>query len=66
MRKQTQIEEKRGRGRPSLPSGEARTILTGFKVSKREADAISKASRAEHIDKSEWMRRAVLQVIGMA
>lgn len=54
------------RGRPAMPDGEARTRLTAFKISKREEEAIRRASKSENMDKSEWMRRAVLQTLGLA
>jgi hypothetical protein len=49
-----------------MPDGKARTVLTAFKVSKEEAEAIKRASRAARLDKSEWMRNAVLSALGMA
>jgi hypothetical protein len=49
-----------------MPTGEARTILTAFKVSQREDDAIRKASKKRKIERSELIRSLVLSGLGIA
>jgi hypothetical protein len=49
-----------------MPSGEARTVLTAFKVSRKEAALIREASEKAQVERSEWMRNAVLQALGIA
>lgn len=54
-------EKPRGRGRPPLPAGEARTVFAAFKVSSKEDEIIRKASKKARMPMAEWMRRMLLE-----
>ncbi len=54
-------EAKRGRGRPRMNPGEARTSTFSVRLTPDERAAVAKAAeRAGGIDASEWARRVIV------
>jgi hypothetical protein len=54
--------EKRGRGRPRLPTGEVRTITFSIRVNLDELEAIKRAAEREGAPASDWAREVLLAV----
>lgn len=52
------------RGRPKLPASRARGIFEKLRVNKAELTAIRKAAKRARLDRSEWMRKTLLEAAG--
>jgi hypothetical protein len=57
--------EKRGRGRPRMAAGEAKTTIFSIRVTLDDLDAIKRAAeRAETPSASDWARAVLLEAAG--
>jgi hypothetical protein len=55
---------KRKPGRPKLPKGEAKGKIVPIRFTKAESERLAAAAKKNDQTLSEWIRRAVLAVIG--
>jgi uncharacterized protein (DUF1778 family) len=53
-------EPKRGRGRPKMAPGEAKTFIFSIRVSVDERSLIEKTAEAEGMSSSDWAREVLL------
>jgi len=51
---------KRKPGRPKLPKGEAKGKIVPIRLTKAEAEQLTKAAKSSDRTLSEWIRRTVL------
>ncbi len=56
-------EKKKKVGRPTLPKGEAKTIVLQSRVQETEKKAYQNAAKAEGKDLSTWVRETLNQAI---
>ncbi len=52
--------EKRGRGRPKMAPGEAKTTIFSIRVTLDELAAIKEAAEQEGVSASDWARETLL------
>ena len=53
-------EQKRGRGRPKMAPGEAKTFIFSIRVSLDERALIEKKAEADGMSSSDWAREVIL------
>ena len=56
----TQEPQRKG-GRPKLPPEQARGIFEKLRVNERELEAIKRAAEKNGVERSEWMRRTLME-----
>jgi len=54
------VQKKRKPGRPKLPKGEAKGKIVPIRLTKAEAEQLTKAAKSSDRTLSEWIRRTVL------
>ncbi len=54
------MRERRGKGRPKLPTGQVKKLTVSIAVTVEEHRAIRKAALAEDLSVSAWLRRWLL------